>query len=459
MTTCTVRISSPHADSLARHLFPGDGQEHAAVLAATPYLVADKLHLLVRDLVLARDGVDHAARGHIALTADFVRDTSAFCAENDLVYLSAHNHGGANMVSFSPIDLSAHERLYPTLQQLTGNPVGGLVYASNAVAGDIWLADRRVGLSAYTVVGFPRRDLRDRPASDSVEAFETHQRQSLLLGTNGQRILRGLKIGVIGAGGMGSLLIEFLGRLGVGSVIVVDPERLEESNLSRVVGSEFRDFRPRWPWKKATRKIDIARRVFKAANPRGTFRGIFDDFRRPNVVKQFADCDAIFLAADPPSVKLLFNQLCFQYLIPGYSVGSKVLVDPDNGQLLQATSSVRLIGPGAACLWCNGFVTPAMLTKEATSAEQLAVQKYVNDPAIQAPSVITLNAQAAGYAANLFLFMTTDLGAPPDHEFTTFDALNSSVIETRALKSSSACRHCISRMGHGPSGRLSTLAK
>lgn len=46
---------------------------------------------------------------------------------------------------------------------------------------------------------------------------------------------------MIGAGGAGSLLVEYSGRLGVGHLVVVDPDRID--NLSRVVGSTQRDAR------------------------------------------------------------------------------------------------------------------------------------------------------------------------------------------------------------------------
>lgn len=48
---------------------------------------------------------------------------------------------------------------------------------------------------------------------------------------------------MIGAGGAGSLIIEYLARLGVGHVVIADPERIELANLPRVVGSSRRDAR------------------------------------------------------------------------------------------------------------------------------------------------------------------------------------------------------------------------
>jgi tRNA A37 threonylcarbamoyladenosine dehydratase len=57
-----------------------------------------------------------------------------------------------------------------------------------------------------------------------------------VFGDRGQALLAAQKVGVIGAGGAGSLVVEYLARLGVGHLVVVDPERIETTNLPRVVG-------------------------------------------------------------------------------------------------------------------------------------------------------------------------------------------------------------------------------
>ena len=58
--------------------------------------------------------------------------------------MAIHNHGGRESVEFSGDDLQSHERGYPALLDIMrGVPVGALVFASDAIAGDIWLPGRR----------------------------------------------------------------------------------------------------------------------------------------------------------------------------------------------------------------------------------------------------------------------------------------------------------------------------
>ena len=136
------------------------------------------------------------------------------------------------------------------------------------------------------------------------------------------------------------------------------------------------------------------------------------------MAQRFLDCDYLFLAADPMPVRLLFNAVVHQYLIPGVQLGSKVLIHQETGELLDAYSVSRPVSPDRGCLWCSGFIPPGRLQEDAQAAEERYRQRYVNDPDIIAPSVITLNATAAAHAANDFLFTATGLTldhAPRDY--------------------------------------------
>ena len=214
-------------DRLHRHLFRGDNDEHGAVLASGFASSSDSARLLVRNVFLAEDGVDYVPgqHGYRMLTADFVRDRALYCRDEHLAYLAVHNHFGRDQVEFSFDDFRSHERGYPALRDIVGGPiVGGVVFAENAVAGDLWLADRRVSLRSAVVVEpniarmFPSARRRHAPSA------AMYDRQARLFGDRGQELLGQLKVGIIGLGGVGSMVSEQLARLGVGSLVLVDPE-------------------------------------------------------------------------------------------------------------------------------------------------------------------------------------------------------------------------------------------
>lgn len=459
---------------LRSHLFPGDRDEHGAVLGAAVHETPHGNRLLVRRVWLARDGVEYVPgdRGYRMLTPTFVRDRILDCADEQLSYLAVHCHGGTDDVEFSGDDMRSHERGYPALRALNdGQLVGGLVFARAAVAGDLWLPDgSRTQLRDARVVGRPVVRLYPTPPPVPPSTSDEYDRQARLFGDRGQDLLGAQKVAVIGAGGAGSLLVELLTRLGVGHLVVIDPERLEPSNIPRVVGSRRLDALPwlvdesRREWirrlgrRLATKKVDVARRVARQANPNIEFTGIYGNIVDDEVARELLDCDHLFLAADTMQARLVFNAVVHQYLIPGTQVGAKVTVQRDSGDVLDVFAVSRPVLPDLGCLWCNGLINTARLQEEAQEAAQVQRQRYVDDPTVAAPSVITLNAVAVSHAANDYLFSTTGLlDADATRDYVRFLPTKADVMFDRPRKDP-ACPECGAdgRYARGRQKRLPT---
>jgi ThiF family len=416
MTSFQVRFPANVYARLREHLFQQDGGEHGAVVSAGIALTKSGPKLLAREVFPAREGTDYlpGMRGHRMLAASFVRERILYCRDSGLAYLAVHNHGRGSSVSFSEIDMQSHERGYPALSDIgRGVPVGALVFATAAAAGDIWLpGGERAEVSEVIVTGMPLTRLRPQGPQQAPSAGIFYDRQARLFGNAGQAALAAMKVGVVGAGGVGSLLVEFLARLGVGRLLVVDPDVVEVSNLSRLIGAKREDAglgrRRRHPLP----KVDLARRLVHAANPNASFEGIKASFQDPGVAEGFLDCDYIFLAADSMQARLLFNAIVHQYVIPGVQIGAKVTVDSATGKVIDAFSVSRPVTPGKGCLWCNGLITPSGLQEESATPNELRGQRYVEEQSVVAPSVIGLNAAAVSQATNDFMLWAVGLQPP-----------------------------------------------
>ena len=415
-TPPSLRLPRSLAAKLERHLFPGDSDEHGAVIGAALVETARERRLLGRRLFLAIDGADYVPgeRGYRMLTADFVRRSALACAEEGLAYLAVHNHPGSDRaVGFSSADIASQRRGYPALLDiLDGPPVGALVFGRRSVAGSIWLTpENQTELEHTTVVGTSQERLHASPRRPP-SAGPAYDRQVRLFGDRGQAVLRTQKVAVVGAGGAGSLVNEYLSRLGVGHIVIVDYDRLDPTNMPRVVGARQSDLgsRPRFLGqllrRQASPKVVIAERVAREASRSIRYEAIVGDVTEPAVAERLLDCDAIFLAADSMQARLVVNALCHQYLIPSWQVGAKVVNDP-SGAIEDVFSVVRRLVPGESCLWCNELVNPTRLAEEAVSPDQREAQRYVDE--VPAPSVITLNAVAAAHAVNQYLFATLEL--------------------------------------------------
>lgn len=438
---------------LQAHLFSGDGDEHGAVLAAGVARGA-KNRLLVRHVFLAEDGIDYVPgqRGYRMLTAAFVRERIRFCRDEHLAYLAVHCHGGTTRVGFSSDDLASHERGYPALGQISRSQIiGGLVFATEAIAGDLWMPDgSRVALDRAVVVGSRRQELWPAPPARPPRRDAAYDRQARLFGDRGQAVLGRLKVGVIGAGGAGSLINEYLARLGVGQIVLIDPERFDLTNHPRVVGSRRSDAARERPLPRQARlKVAIGQRVARDANPDGHFRGVGRNVVDDDIARDLTDCDFLFLAADSAQARLLFNALVHQYLIPGVQVGAKVPVDPETGDVGDVFGVVRFVEPGYGCLFCNGLISGKALQLESLSERERRAQRYVDEPDVPSPSVISLNAVPAAHAVDDFLFNVLGLRQPGPHLWLRFRPLRAEIRRVEPSQNP-ACSECSDR----PDSRL-----
>lgn len=479
-----VNLVIPYSvwSQLKSHLFPGDGDEHGAALVVGSASSEREIRLLAKKVVLAKDGADYVpgSRSYRVLNPSFILQCALECRDDGMGLLLLHNHGGTNSVTFSNVDIESHERGYPALLDILRQQiVGGLVFAENAIAGDIWFpnGDRRT-VDHATIVGPVTTRLYQSPPPRPPASGTHYDRQARLFGDRGQEIFSKYKVGIIGAGGAGSLVNEFLARLGVGHIVIIDPERLDPSNVSRVVDSSSWDAMTRlrenrFRWLRcigdhlAAHKVSIASRVARKANSRIRIEPIIGNVVNDDVAMRLVDCDYLFLAADSAQARLVFNAIVHQYLIPGIQIGAKVPVDQETGVVGEPYSVVRPVVPDHGCLSCNGLILPSKITDETLSDEQRKAQRYVEDSEIFAPSVITLNSVAAGHATNEFAFNVTGLAHAtrrPGHHNDPYDYIyfepRGRVIRYESPRKNAACRECgmtsKSRLARGDAVTLPT---
>lgn len=423
----TMTMPSGLYSDLIAHLFPGDGDEHGAVVAAGVATTSRGTRLLARELFIAEDGVDFVPGrwGYRMLTAEFVSARIAYCRDNALAYLAIHNHGGHAAVGFSEPDNRSHERGYPALLDISGQPVGALVLARNAVAGDIWTEDRRRRPIRETiVVGRNIVRVYPEPPPQPPKAGPEYDRQVRWFGERGQALLERLKVGVIGAGGVGLPLVTMLARIGVGTLVVIDPDRVDPTNLPRLDVRRIDAMMQlrRIPGLNAlanqlsARKVRMARRAARRANPGIRFISYPTNVIEPQAANELTDCDFLFLAADSHQARMIFNAIVYQYLIPGFQLGTRIDTDTQTGAVGDIRTNLRLVLPDTGCLRCNNLISGARLQEESLPTPERERNRYVAE--VPAPSVISFNTLSAAQAATDFMLMIGEIideSAPTDY--------------------------------------------
>lgn len=113
-----------------------------------------------------------------------------------------------------------------------------------------------------------------------------------------QELLRKAKVCIVGCGGLGGHLVEYLARIGVGHIVAVDGDVFEESNLNRQLLS-------RMPLL-GTSKAEAARIHVEQINPEVRVTAVPSFLTEENADVLIHGCDAVLDALDNiPSRKLL----------------------------------------------------------------------------------------------------------------------------------------------------------
>lgn len=405
-----LRIPAGDYERLHAHLFPGDRDEHGAILLAGEHHTDTRTTLAVREThLLDPHEFPPGTHGYRQFAPGALARLGNRAAQERLALVTVHSHPGAGeRNSLSRDDLAAHGRVFPHLLDITdAASVTGVALGEASAAGESWHTNgSRRELAHVKVLGANVRTLRPRPPKHHGGDLERFDRQVLLFGSAGQARLRGLHVGVLGAGGGGSILIEQLAHLGVGRITAVDPDIVKCHNLSRIIGARERDARNK------RKKVHVARDHVQRIDPSIRFNAIDGDISHSHVAEQLLDCDYLLLATDTATARLVANAIAQSFLIPLIQIGAKVELRA-NGDIEQIYTAVRPVLPRHGCLSCAGLIDPILLQREAATPEQRAQQNYLGQEDIADPSVTTLNAAAAAGALNVLLMSV--IGQADEH--------------------------------------------
>ncbi len=122
------------------------------------------------------------------------------------------------------------------------------------------------------------------------------------IGLEGQEKLKGAKVLVIGAGGLGSPSILYLAAAGVGTLGVVDFDRVDISNLQRQVLFDSASI--------GELKAEMASKRLKALNPELVVNVHSIELRAANVSSLFAEYDLVLDGTDRFATRYLTNDAC-----------------------------------------------------------------------------------------------------------------------------------------------------
>ena len=175
------------------------------------------------------------------------------------------------------------------------------------------------------------------------EELDRYARHIVLreVGGPGQKKLKQAKVLVIGAGGLGAPLLQYLAAAGVGTIGVVDDDTVDNSNLQRqVIHTDARIGMP---------KVFSAAEALRAQNPFVEIKPYNRRLERETARDLFSDYDLILDGTDNFDTRYMVNEVCV-------ALGKPLI----SAAITQWEGQISLYHPasGAPCYACAFPVRP-----------------------------------------------------------------------------------------------------
>jgi hypothetical protein len=399
----SLRLTEVQEGQLRGHLFQGDGMESVALalcgqfrmLGGTGYCLHEVVPVPIERCSVRRPD---AVTWPVELVVPLLEKAAA----RGLVLLKVHSHP-PGYDGFSSQDDETDRTLADSFRHLIE---GEVTHLSAFVLESGELRARAVGREGeFRPVGRVVR-VGDRiGANIPMEARTPDAAQASALQAFGEgtcQALRSLRVGVVGCSGTGSWVVEMLARLGVGNLVLVDPDVIERRNLNRIVNSAADDAAKR------RLKVELLREAVIAMG-QGTQVEVFpQDLLNVDVVQTLATCDLLFGCVDSADGRDLLNRIATFYLVPLIDVGVRIDAG-SGGQAEQICGAVHFLVPGGSTLLSRGVITARQVEADGMRRHQpeqhaeLLREGYVKGAVVNRPAVVSLNGFIAAHAVNEML--------------------------------------------------------
>ncbi len=425
MELVSLALTADQHAALHHHLFPGDSYEAVAFIACGRAAGAERHRLVARFLHLIPHEKCVRERDRVQWKAEDIELLLDHAEVDGLSLIKVHSHH-QGYPRFSVVDDASDRELLPTIKSwVEGDfPHGSVIMlpCGKMFGRYLWRDKELRDLELINVVG---PDLKfwwadDGNVKDAV--FAASQDQAFGEGTT--RHLSKLRIGVIGASGTGSPVIEQLHRLGVGELVPIDDDFIEDRNLNRILFATAQQAENKVNKVEACAE-DIARkglgtRVIPIAKEVGT----------PEALRAISECDIIFGCVDTVYGRFIMNLAATHYLLPYFDIG--ILLDAEQtggqrGKIKDILGTVHFLVPGKSsllsrgCFSLNDVASEKLHKRDPRAAAQQVQDKYIKGMQVHRPAVVSVNMFAAALAVNDFLARLHPYRRQPNEEIASIE--------------------------------------
>jgi molybdopterin/thiamine biosynthesis adenylyltransferase len=267
-------------------------------------------------------------------------------------------------------------------------PHGLLVVADRTITGIVQTSGTTLDISRLVSAGIPTQEWTNTQLTPDRD--EVDDRQLLAIGAGAQQRLANATIAVIGNSGGGSHVTQQLIHAGTGTLLVIDPDIVEETNLRRMVGATRSDVG-------TTPKPDVAVRTAEAVRSAVKVIAIREAFPSTVTIEAIRHADVIIGCVDGWDTRDDLNSFALRHRIPYIDIGITVAGTTDE-RGMRVGGQTAIVVPDGACLRCMGLVTD-----ERVQMSREHRQGYANQE--PDPQVVSLNGTLASEAVTAALML------------------------------------------------------
>lgn len=234
-----------------------------------------------------------------------------------------------------------------------------------------------------------------------------HDRNIRFFGHEGQERLRRASVAVVGVGGLGTQVVQQLSLLGVGRLVLIDPEDLDETNRNRYVGARADDPVP------GMLKVDIGRRLAHGIDPRIVVETIPEPLINAASFDGIVSCDYVFGCLDNDGARLVLTELCSAYSKRYMDLATEIATDGTTygGRIVAAWD-----GEGCAVCYEQLDIAEAQADLASPNEKQDRAAAYGIPADLlgeAGPSVAPINSVVASLGVSEFMLVATGIREAP----------------------------------------------
>lgn len=449
----SLRMTGAQHQVLRSHLFPGDGLEAVALLLCGRAEGRHQHVFTVREVVNVPLQRCERRADRITWPTSFVDELLQRCYGRRQAIVKIHSHPG-DYRQFSTLDDESDQQVFSSIASLLDD---GLPHASVIMLPDGDCIGRVLGpeghvMAPLTSVMAVGDDLRIWSDSGrvSVGAFALRHAQAFGKGTS--RALRDLTIAIIGCSGTGSIVAEQLARLGVGRIVPVDPDVVEEKNLNRMLNSGKEDAYL------ARHKVHVVAKAIARMGLNQEVLPLAINLMSKEAVQAVAECDVVFGCMDGAEGRHLLNRIATFYNLPYFDVGVRLDAD-GNGGIDRIAGGIHYLQPGRSSLFSRGVYDMGRVDAESMRRINPEVyRRQVNEGYLRGveedrPAVISINMLMASLVVNEFLARIHPFRNMPNSDY-SYVGLNLTDMNLHQESEGEPCSVLARHVGRGDTAPL-----